>query len=155
MDYNKSLELVLFSEKAEKTLKEMNNWMFGISLGICSLILFKFNDFDMYKYCETLLVYKILVFYSLLTLFVNGFSKYVILGRESKLNIAYGMLSKLLILYRKDESSEEFKNEWDSVMRGWVLEHSRLNYMASLVKLSTVLNMVLVLGIASFIVYLL
>jgi hypothetical protein len=36
------LEKIKFAEDAEKSLVDLNNWIFGISIGIYAILIFKF-----------------------------------------------------------------------------------------------------------------
>jgi hypothetical protein len=150
-DYSKYLDRISFSEKAEKSLKEMSNWVLGISLGMCSLLLFKANEFDMSKYLNAINCYKIVVIFSLLTVFMTGLSKYLILRRESRLNIAYGMLLKLLYIQKDILPIEEFKTNWNDTFVGWTNEHNKLNSTARILKISTFMSFISVVSAAIFI----
>lgn len=144
-DYEKSLDSLKFSEKAEKSLKETNNWILGISVGLCSLLLFKSTQFDLNTYEKASIFYKILLSYSLITVLVCGFSKYLILKRETKLNIGYGVLQKSLFVDKKHFTEKEFMIHWNETLDSWTTEHNRLKFVAQFSNFGSLLTIILVI----------
>jgi hypothetical protein len=149
MEYENYLKNINFAEKAEKSLKEMSNWVFGISLALCSILLFKFNDFEFND--STKMFYKGIVIYSLFLVFITGLSKYRILKRESKLNIAYGNLLKAFYLLKEKRNETEFDRIWKENMANWGNEHNKLGSVANLVNYSTLFTFLQLILIVIFI----
>ncbi len=150
-DYEKSLDSLKFSEKAEKSLKEFSNWILGISIGLCSLLLFKSIEFDFNIYENASLYYKYLLIYSMITVIACGFSKFLILDRETKLNIGYGILQKHLFVDKKHFTEEEFMIHWNQILDNWTKEHNRLKFVAQFSYFASILTLILLL-LATFIV---
>jgi hypothetical protein len=148
--YQNALNQINFAEKTEKSLKEFSNWIFGISIGVCSLLIFQIKQFDFTTYQYAKLIYKGIIIYSMFTVFFAGLSKYLILNRETTKGIHYGVLLKLLILKEK-KSKEEFQKEWSKTYNKWTEEHNKLKLMSQGLNISIVLTMILVFTTALFI----
>lgn len=151
MDYYKILDQINYAEKAEKSLKEFSNWIFGISIGVSSLLIFQIKGFDLTKYYYASSIYKGIVIYSMITIFFAGFIKYLILNRENKLSILYGVLLKLIVL-KANKTTEELKIEWDKTFSEWAEEHNKLKLMSQGLNISIVLTLLLVFLSAIFII---
>ncbi|MET2985745.1 hypothetical protein [Aureibaculum conchae] len=142
-DYHKTLDNLRFSEGAEKSLKETSNWILGISVGLCSLLLFKSTDFDLNKYDNATVFYKVLLIFSIVTVFISGFSKFLILNRESKLNIGLGLLQRRLYVDKKDFTEDEFFLHWNEILANWTKERNRLNFVAQFSNFASILTLLL------------
>lgn len=148
--YQNALNQINFAEKSEKSLKEFSNWIFGISIAICSLLIFQVKQFDFTSYHYAKMIYKGIIIYSMLTVFFAGLSKYLILNRETTKGIYYGVLLKLLILKEK-KSKEEFEKEWSLTYEKWVTEFNKLHLMSQGLNISIILTMILVFITSIFI----
>ena len=109
------LEKSLFNYRSEKTLKDLNNWFLGISLGILSLYVVQANNFNLEKYCYTQVLFYIVMGYSMLNILFAGVLKYLIFQRELKINIFFetfqGQCRKIQFGVDKEDSfQEKFKN---------------------------------------------
>ena len=149
-EYQNALNQINFAEKSEKSLKDFSNWIFGLSIGVCSLLIFQVKGFDFATYACAKLIFKGIVIYSMVTVFFAGLSKYLILNRENKKGIFYGILLKLLTLKDK-KSKEEFEKEWRKTYKDWIEEHNKLVLMSQGLNLSIVLTLILVFITAIFI----
>jgi len=150
-NYKEALETITFAEKAEKSLKEFNNWIFGISIGIYSILIFKFNDIDFSKYECAQTAYKIIIIYSMITVFCTGLSKYHIMMRENKLSIRFGVLLKLLILKNKTPEIE-FESKWNREFKKWADEHNKIVLMSKFLNLSIIMTSILIIAVAIFLI---
>lgn len=151
VDYNKILDQINFAEKSEKSLKEFSNWIFGIAIAFCSLLIFQFKNFDFSTYMYAKYSYKGLVIYSMVALLLAGLIKYLILNRENKMNIYYGTLLKLIAL-QATKSKEELKVEWDEAFQKWINEHNKIKLMAQGLNVAIVFTLLLVLFTGLFII---
>ena len=104
-----------YADKAEKSLKELNNWIFGISIGFTALIITQLKEVII----ESLWIhvtYKIILGISMLNTLFVGFTKYLIMIRETKLGIYEGTIHKLKLEKRDiHEVSEKLKLEFDTI----------------------------------------
>ena len=132
---------------------QADNWIFGISIAMCTLLIFQTKQFDLSKFDYAKIIYKGIVIYSMLTIFFAGLSKYLILNRENKIAIYYGVLLKLFVL--KDNKTEnEFKEEWNTTFGKWVIEHNKLKLMAQGLNISIIMTLILVFLAAILILFL-
>jgi hypothetical protein len=148
-NYQNALNQINFAEKSEKSLKEFSNWIFGLSIGVCSLLIFQIKDFDFTYDCAKF-IYKAIVIFSMITVLSAGLSKYLILNRENKKGIYYGVLLKLLILKDK-KTDKDFETEWSKTYKEWIEEHNKLELMAKGLNISIVLTLILIFISAIFI----
>lgn len=138
MENSNDIEEFDYGDKAEKSLKEFNNWIFGISIGITALILTQLKDVII----EVLwihLAYKIILGFSMMNSFFVGFTKYLIMVRETKLGIYDGTIKKLKLEVRDIREVSEKRN----------LEFNKITYHGKLLDwtLATTIIVVLITGI--------
>lgn len=152
VDYSKILDQINFAEKSEKSLKEFSNWIFAIAIAFCSLLIFQVKNFDFNTYEYARQIYKGLVMYSMFVLILAGLVKYLILNRENKMNLYYGILLKLIAL-QHSKTKEELKADWDETFKKWSDEHNKIKLMAQGLNVAIVFTLLLVLFTGLFIIF--
>ena len=104
-----------YGDKAEKSLKDFNNWIFGISIGITALIITQLKEVIVEDLCIHV-AYKIILGISMMNSLFVGFTKYLIMVRETKLGIYDGTIKKLKLKDRNlTEVSEKRNHEFDKI----------------------------------------
>jgi hypothetical protein len=110
------LEKSLFNYRSEKSLKELNNWFLGISLGVFSLLVVQANSFNLEKNSYTEVFFLIVMGYAMLNILFAGILKYLIFQRELKINIFFetfqGQCRKIQFGVEKEESFQEKYKEF-------------------------------------------
>ena len=144
------LDKIKFAEDAEKSLVDINNWVFGISIGIYAILIFKMRDFELDKYSFTELIFKILIIYSMISVFVCGLTKYHLFIRKSKLERSYAYLKKVIIIHEINKKSD-FDKEWKSGFDSWASEFNKLSLMTKFINLSIITTALLVLFFSIFV----
>ena len=151
-NFDNIFEEVQYSDKAEKSLKEFSNWIFGISIGICALLVFQMKGFDLSKYCFSKLIYLIIVIYSMLNILLTGYNKYLILKRDTIMSIKYGSLKKLVIFSKiNNQKQEEIKEEWSKIFTEWSVEFNKIKTIGQILNVSIFTTMIALLFSGLFI----
>ncbi len=141
-----------YSNKAEKSLKEFSNWIFGISIGICALLVFQMKGFDLTKFCFSKLIYLVITIFSMLNVLLTGYNKYLILKRDTSMSILYGALKKLVIFSkRNDKKTEEIKEEWDRIFNDWAKEFNEIKKIGKILNWTIITTLISILSAGVFI----
>ena len=154
-DFNKIIDSVRFSDLAEKSIKEFSNWLFGISIGICSLLIVGLNNSDIQYSCQDKWINLIVIFISFINCFLIGFCKYKIHQRDIRISVIQGALNKKATLAKiENKTASDFKPDFQEDFNKWVEECNKI------VKIGNLLNWCIYIGCftliitASFIIYL-
>ncbi len=151
-NFDNIFEEFQYSDKAEKSLKEFSNWIFGISIGICALLVFQMKGFDLSKYCFSKLIYLIIVIYSMLNILLTGYNKHLILKRDTIMSIKYGSLKKLVIFSKiNDKKPEEIKEEWNIIFAEWTTEFNKIKTIGQILNVSIITTLIAILFAGVFI----
>ncbi len=151
-NFDNIFEKFQYSDKAEKSLKEFSNWIFGISIGICTLLIFQMKGFDLSKYCFSKLIYLLIVIYSMLNILLTGFNKYLILKRDTIMSIKYGSLKKLVIFSKiHDKKLEEIQEEWNKIFTEWVEEFNKIKIIGHILNVSIITTLIAILFAGIFV----
>lgn len=149
-DFDKIFEQFQFSVKADKPIKEFSNWIFGISIGFCALLIFQMKDFDLNKFCFTKILYKTIVIFSMLNAFLTGFTKYLIINRDIIMNIKYGALKKLLQFATfSKRKPEDVDIDLNKILNEWTIEFNKIKNIGQFLNISiwTTFVTILITGI--------
>jgi hypothetical protein len=144
------LEKIKYAEDAEKSLVELNNWVFGISIGIYAILVFKMKDFELDKYSFTELYFKALIVYSMISVLICGATKYHLFIRKSRLERSYAYLKKIIIV-NEINKKPDFEEKWRLGFDTWTKEFNKLSLMAKFINLSIVATALLVLFFSVFV----
>lgn len=129
-----------YADKAEKSLKEFNNWILGISIGITALIITQLKELTV----EVLWIhvaYKITLGISMANSLFVGFTKYLIMVRETKLGIYEGTIQKL---------KSETKDTGDELVQ-LNIEFNKIIFHGKLLNYTLVTTIIVVLTTGVFI----
>lgn len=145
-NFDNIFEEIQYSGKAEKSLKEFSNWIFGISIGITALLIFQMKGFDLSKFCYSKLIYLIIVGYSMLNILLTGFNKYLILRRDTIMSIKYGNLKKLVVFSKiNDKKQDEIKEDWSKVFNEWTTEFNKIKTIGQILNLTIITTSISIL----------
>lgn len=144
------LEKIKYAEDAEKSLIDLNNWVFGISIGIYAILIFKMKDFELNKYSYTELTFKILIIYSMISVFICGATKYHLFIRKSKLERSYAYLKKVILL-NEINKKPDFEEQWKLGFEDWTNEFNKLSLMTKFINLSIIATALLILFFSVFV----
>lgn len=97
-NFEKDFEAVQVAERASKSLKEFSDWIFGISIGISTLLITQFDSIN--ELNETF--YKLMIILSLGNILYSGINKYFLLRRAVKIDLLYTEMRKITIGLPKD-----------------------------------------------------
>lgn len=154
-DFDEIFEEYQYANKAEKSIKEFSNWILGISIAICTVLLFKMDEFNVSKITCGKLIYIQITILSLISTLIAGYCKYRIYLRDIGMSIHHEELKKLLIFSKiKDKKKEDVKSEWTVIYDKWVKEFNKLNPIGKLIKISSVLTFVTILIAGLYIIIL-
>lgn len=145
--YQDTIELMEFAEKSEKSLRDFTNWILAISLGCFTLLIFQLKDVET-ESMALKIIYKIIVGYSMIAIFISGMTKYHLLNRENKLSINYSALLKLKNL-DKSELDDKYYNERSELLNDWFDEFHKISLMSHFLNASIIVTgiQVIILGI--------
>ena len=116
---------IQFSDKAEKSLEDFSNWIFGISIGICAILIFQIKDFNLSKYCFNKIFYISIVIFSMINSLLVGYNKYLILKRATMMGVQYGVLRKLAFFSKiKEKKPDEIAKEAELIFSKWSSEYN-------------------------------
>ncbi len=151
-NFEKVLNEIEYADRAEKSLKEFNNWILGISIGISALIITQYKDFNIDN-CFVLITYKIILTLSMLNTLLVGTSKYLIYVRDTRLSIYYGKMKKLIILAQtRNTPIEEVKEEFNKLYEERIVEFNKIEAHGRLLNISLLTTGFVVLVTGVFIV---
>ena len=147
-----------FSVKADKPISDFSNWIFGISVGMCALLIFQMQNLEVDKYCFTKLIYILLVILSMINLLFVGYTKYLIFKRDIGMGVKYGAFKKSVILSEKHKGSPEFETEKTNALKyveEYLVEYNKITKVSKFLNISiwTTISTVILTGI--FIIFLL
>ena len=154
-NFDEIFEEYQYADKAEKSIKEFSNWILGISIGICTVLLFKMNEFDVAKITCGKFIYIQIVILSLISTLISGYTKYRIYNRDIGMSVLHGELKKLLIFSKiNNRKEEDVKAEWTVIFDKWVKEFNKIKPVGKLVNISSILTFVTILLTGLYIVIL-
>jgi hypothetical protein len=150
-DLYKILEEHDYSKPASKSLKEFNNWAFGISLGICYFLIVYIDD------AKFIIMIKIAYLFVLIFSFLNcmfaGICRYLIFEREINMGIREAVFNKhLLIGKQENKTKEEIKNKGNLIIIDWMKEYNKLKRNTNLINISNIICLKTILFLAEFII---
>lgn len=123
-----------FTEKTNKPISVFSNWIYSISVGFCTILIFKLPDINTFevplKFCI-----KPLVILSMINCLYVSFVKYYILIRDINMASRQGVLSKIIKL-GTNKDKDEVKQEWDKEYEKWISEYNKIKSMGRLLNIS-------------------
>ena len=138
----------------EKPIVEFCNWLFGISIGICSLLIVDLN----YSVCISSRLDKIIniiaIIISLGNCFFAGYCRYQIFIRDIGINTIQDKLNKLVRnAYEENKEKPVVKPEFDVLFKDWLKEQDKIVGIAKNIKQSSFITIITVITTTSFIIY--
>ncbi len=154
-NFDEIFEKYQYAEKAERSIKEYNNWILGVSIGICAILLFKVYEFNITRIIYGKYFYILIVLLSLINTLISGFCKYKFYLRDIGMNIHYGELKKLLIFSEiNGKKKEETQEEWNTIFSKWINEFNKIRYISRLINISSALAFISIITTGIYIVLL-
>ena len=144
-DFDKVFENIDFASKAEKSMKDFSNWLLGISIGLCGLMVSVIdNQPALISYYLKALSISVLII-NMANVLLVGITKYKIVMRETQMMIEYGSLKKISV-HPKDKITD--KVEWDKHFKKWTTEYNKITTIGKLLSASikTTLSTVIISG---------
>ena len=146
-----------YSDQADKSIKNFANWIFGISIGFSTILIFQMKDFELSKYCFSKEIYLILIFFSMLNLLFSSYLKYLIHNRDVNMSIKYGSLKKLVSITKlktfntiiSENIKDDFKKKLDVLLGEWFVEVGKIKKIGTLLEISifTTATLVITTGV--------
>jgi hypothetical protein len=153
-DFNKIIEQFRFADLAEKSIKEFSNWLFGISIGICSLLIVDLSSSDIQTSCIDKKLYFIAIIISLINCLYVGYCKYRIFQRDIKISTIQGALNKKLTFGKiNNQKASDLKPEFEKEFSEWVKEYNEITEIGKLMNWSIYLILITLITSAAFILY--
>lgn len=160
--FDEVFEQIKYSDKAENSLKEFNNWILGISIGIFVMLIFQIKEYDIAKNNFLKIIHIILVILSIINTFLVGYNKYKILKRDTILDIKYGLMKKISInsniKYQKTEKKEDIerdlekdKEEMSKIFNDWVFEFNKIKIIGDIFKVTIITTLITVVTSGIFV----
>jgi|GEM_PF-2832802 len=146
-NFDQVFENIDFAGKAEKSMKDFSNWLLGISIGMCGLMISVIdNQTATTSNLYTALYISILIINMANVLLVST-TKYKIVMRETQMMIEYGSLKKISV-HSKDSQTD--KVEWDKHFKNWTTEYNKIATIGKLLSASikTTLLTVIISGVS-------
>lgn len=136
-----------FSEATEKSIKDFSNWIFGISIGICTLLIIQIKgnfDFTNYHYAKQF--YKIILLLSMVNTLFTGYNKFLILKRDTLLNSNHWLLKNLFVTVKDGKKkSEDISNELDDIIKDLDVEQKKILKIGKFLYISIVSTLTIVI----------
>jgi len=157
-DVDKKFQDFEFSTKADKPISEFSNWIFGISAGMCALLIFQMKDFDIEKYTFLKMIYILLVIWSMINLMLTGYSKYLVFKRDIDMGVKYGTFKKSVVLLESYKETPNYDIEKINVMRifnEYLVEYNKIRKVGKYLNISILTSVITVLLTGVFILLLL
>lgn len=169
--FDEIFEQLKYSDKAENSLKEFNNWILGISIGIFVMLIFQIKGYDIAKNNCIKFTYVILVIVSMINTFLVGYNKYKILKRDTILEIKYGTMKKISIYskikYEKSNTEsnperikereieiDKDKVEMSKVFSEWASEFNKIKRIGEFFNITIITTLITVVTSGIFILIL-
>jgi len=153
-DFDTIFEQFQFTQKAEASIKEFSNWLFGISIGICALVISIIDGLHILKTDLIMLLVIIVLILSMINVFFTGIIKFLIFRRETRMMTSYGVLKKMAFFHQ--EGSTLDRAEFDQHFHDWSNEYNKITSTSRFFNISIILNFltILTVGISVIMVFL-
>ncbi|MBN2395776.1 MAG: hypothetical protein JXC36_04850 [Candidatus Atribacteria bacterium] len=139
------------SEKTERSIKEFSNWLFGISIGLCALMVSLTDRLSISSISFIKPMFVIILVLSMVNVFVTGITKFLIFRRETRMMISVGALKKIA-LFVQIQKSQFNKTEWDKHFADWATEYNKLTSINKFFNTSIIMNIVTTIIIGTSVV---
>lgn len=152
-EINNLLKKFKFSEVAEKSIKEFSNWIFGIAIGICSLLIIDINKTNT-STCFDKYLFLILVGISFINCFIAGYVKYSIFIRHIRLSTKEGELMKIKFDYElHPENQNELNKKIDPIVNDWCNSYNSIKRIGWWMNIAIISTIATVLLSASYVIF--
>jgi len=140
-DFDTVFEKFQIAEKTEASIKEFSNWLFGISIGLCALMISLTDRLSIssVNFIKPLFV-SILVL-SMINVLITGITKYLIFRRETRMMISRGVLKKIALFHQIQKESPFNRTEWDKHFTNWSTEYNKLSSITKFFNTSIIMNL--------------
>jgi hypothetical protein len=136
---------IQYADKAEKSLKEFNNWILGVSIGICALIITQLKTAGSGS-CIMQIIFKSILTVAMLNVLFVGINKYLLYVRDTKMNIAYGKMKKIFVFAEiRQTPKDDVKANFESIYSDWTNEFNKIETHGKLLNVSLITTAVSVI----------
>ena len=164
INFEPEFEKINYSDRYEKSIRDMNNWLLGISLGIFTILAFKFDSKELFEKESFKFFYITILVFSLFNIGLVGLTKYLIITRELSMNKSYSLMKKhqyfmnLLIEKSKTDDVNEKKyndlrEKFNNSLKSYLSRFNDISRIEKMTVWSIISTSLSVLGITSFIIY--
>jgi hypothetical protein len=155
-DFDTIFEKFQIAEKTETSIKEFSNWLLGISIGLCALMISLTDRLSISSASFTKPLFISILVFSMLNVFITGITKYLIFKRETKMMISRGVLKKIALFHQIQKNSTFNRTEWDKHFTNWSTEYNKLSSITKLFNTSIIMNLatVIITGISIIFIFL-
>lgn len=144
-DFDTIFEKFHFAQKAETSIKEFSNWLFGISIGICAVMISMIDRLCITQTNFIMLLFIIVLILSMINVFITGITKYLIFRRETRMMTSYGVLKKMAFFHQNQEGSTLDRAKFDQHFNDWSTEYNKLTSISIFFNISIILNFLTIL----------
>jgi len=141
-DFDTLFEQFQFAQKAEASIKEFSNWLFGISIGLCALMISVIDRLCVPKTGLIIALFIIVLVLSMINVFLTGFTKFLIFRRETRMMTSYGILKKMAFFHRIQQGSTLDQEKFEQYFKDWSTEHNKLSSITRFFNISILLNFI-------------
>ena len=139
------------SDNTEKSIKEFSNWLFGISIGLCALMVSLTDRLSISSISFIKPMFVIILVLSMVNVFVTGITKFLIFRRETRMMISIGALKKIA-LFVQIQKSQFNRTEWYKHFTDWANEYNKLTSINKFFNTSIIMNMITTIIIGTSVV---
>jgi len=140
-DFDTVFEKFQIAEKTEASIKEFSNWLFGISIGLCALMISLTDRLSISSVIFIKPLFISILILSMINVFITGITKYLIFRRETRMMISRGVLKKIALFHQIQKESTFNRAEWDKHFTDWSTEYNRLSSINKFFNTSIIMSL--------------
>ena len=138
---DEELDKLDFQSKYNKSIKELSNWLLGISIGLFTITVLKLKNENIESTCW-FSFHNIVVVTTMLNLIFSGFIKHSIYIRELNLSEIYMETKRLVYFEEKLISKEEYTKRMNQTSSHSVSEYNKGIRLGKLLNINTSTNLI-------------
>jgi hypothetical protein len=147
---NKISDYFSIYDRAEKSISEFSNWLFGISSAQPGFLLLLIGNNNISFDCKVTNLATMTLAWTMLNSLFIGYTKYRIHIRQISMATKMGLIIKSNLLV---DDSKSNKNDISQNINNWFTEHNKIKTISKLLDISIFTSVITILIIGSFIIF--
>jgi len=152
------LDTFLIFEKAEKSIANFSNWLFGISTGLFAFVTLKVSENNFNYQSNVIYFINAMLIFTMLNMLFIGIIKYLIHKRDINLNTKIGKINKISALIKvnsygnNNTTLQSAENEMRNIIADWYIEHNKIKTIGYCLNISIFTTLFSILNIGVYLI---